>query len=64
MIVDELIEELRLHAPTANVRFSIADDESEDPGERWFCEEGIEECFGDVNEVTICLVGRSNHSSK
>lgn len=61
--VAELIEQLQKHEPNALVRFSVADDESEDDGERWFCEDGIEDCFGDAAEVTICLVGRSNYSS-
>lgn len=61
--VAELIEQLQKHEPDALVRFSVADDESEDAAERWFCEDGIEDCFGDAAEVTICLVGRSNYSS-
>jgi hypothetical protein len=61
--VTQLIEQLQKHEPNALVRFSVADDESEDDGERWFCENGIEDCFGDASEVTICLVGRSNYSS-
>jgi hypothetical protein len=62
MKVHELIEKLQEHEPNADIRFSIADDESKDNGERWFCENGIEDCFGDAAEVTICLVGRSNYS--
>ena len=63
MTVAELIDQLQQYEPKAVVRFSVADDESEDDGERWFCETGIEDCFGDASEVTICLVGRSNYSS-
>ncbi len=60
MIVADIIEILSKHDPNAILRFSVADDESEDDGERWFVESGIEDCFGDAAEVTICLVGRSN----
>lgn len=60
LTVQSLIDLLKLHEPTASVRFSIADDDSPDDGERWFAEEGIEGCFGDKLEVTICLVARSN----
>lgn len=69
MTVAELIEQLRQHNPKSIVRFSIADDESLDDGERWFCEDGVEDMFGNETggfgvrnqtELTICLVGRSN----
>ena len=60
MQVQELIDLLKLHAPSAVLRFSVADDASPDEGERWFCEDGIEDCFGNSSEVTICLVGKSN----
>lgn len=63
MTVQEFIEMLEKHHPGANVRFSVADDSSEDEGERWFVEDGIEDLFGDVGEITICLVGKSNLSS-
>ena len=58
--VSEMMEILGSHVPSARLRFSVADDSSDDPGERWFCEDGIEDCFGDATEVTVCLVGRSN----
>jgi hypothetical protein len=65
MTVGEMIEILQKHNPNAYLRFSVADDKSEDEGERWFCEDGIEDCFSDTGdsfatEVTICLVGKSN----
>lgn len=66
MTVDDLLSILHGFSPSATVRFSVADDSSEDPGERWFCEDGIEDCFADsddhdeASEVTICLVGKSN----
>jgi hypothetical protein len=63
MTVAELIEQLSQHNPKSVVRFSIADDESLDDGERWFVDDGIEDMFGDQNELTICLIGRSNISS-
>ena len=70
--VKDFTDELQKYNPDAYVRFSIADDESEDDSERWFCEDGIEDVFGnskpqtldhdieDEIEVTICLVGKSN----
>lgn len=60
MLVEDMIRELQKHHPKAELRFSVADDSSEDDGERWFVEDGIEDCFGDESEVTICLVGKSN----
>jgi hypothetical protein len=71
MTVAELIEQLSQHNPKSVVRFSIADDESLDDGERWFVEDGIEDMFGNEKggvgvcnqtELTICLIGRSNLS--
>lgn len=64
MTVDDLIQILKVHPPDARVRFSIAIDEKEDDEERWFCEDGIADCFAiDNSEVTICLVGESNYLS-
>lgn len=63
MQVKDLLAQLAKHNPEAELRFSVADDDSEDDGERWFVEDGIEDCFGDDGEVTICLVGKSNLSS-
>lgn len=60
MTVAEFIDELKHYNPNATLRFSVADDESKDAGERWFVENGIEECIGDESEVTVCLLGRSN----
>jgi len=66
MTVAELISELSRFNGDAVVRFSVADDSSEDELERWFVENGIEDCFGNgqedkrSSEVTICLVGVSN----
>lgn len=68
--VAELIEQLSHHNPKAVVRFSVANDDSEDDGERIFCEDGVEDMFGNEagsdfgvrtqTELTICLVGYSN----
>ncbi len=68
MKVKELILALSKHNPESAVRFSMAIDTSEDPGERWFCEDGPEELIDNGNhhvgivetEVTVCLVGVSN----
>ena len=69
MTVQEWIEMLAAHNLKANVRFSIADDTSEDDQERWFAEDGVHACFGDRHptggietetEVTVCLVVESN----
>ena len=69
MKVKELIEMLAAHNLDANVRFSVADDASEDDQERWFTEDGVHDCFGDRHptggietetEVTLCLVVESN----
>ena len=72
MTVQELIDILSDYNPDAAIRFSVADDESEDEGERWFCEDGVEACFGEgpgpsdgpdrYTEVTVCLVGKSNYA--
>lgn len=53
----QILEQYPTHAV---IRFSIADDQSEDPGERWFVEDGIYDHFISGDEVTICLVGQSN----
>jgi hypothetical protein len=69
MTVGDLIKELSRFNSDAVVRFSVADDKSDDELERWFCEDGIEDCFGNgqedkrASEVTICLVGVSNMSA-
>lgn len=69
MNVGALIEMLSKHNPKAIVRFSVADDASEDETERWFAEDGIVDCFGNGHpdlgadnetEVTLCLVVESN----
>ena len=61
MKISELMAELKKFDPQSIVRFSVAnDDEGFDPAERWFCEDGIHDCFFDGGEVTICLVGQSN----
>ena len=60
MRVKDLIRLMKSHNPNAIVRFSVANDLSPDPEERWFAEDGVHDCFGDDSEVTICLVVRSN----
>ena len=69
MNVKALIEILEKHNQEAIVRFSVADDASEDETERWFAEDGIVDCFGNGHpelgpenetEVTLCLVVESN----
>ena len=69
MKVREVIEMLAAHNLDANLRFSVADDASEDDQERWFAEDGVHACFGDRHptagietetEVTVCLVVASN----
>lgn len=61
MKVKELIRLLKSHEPDAHVRFSVANDHpSADPEERWFCEDGVHDSFGDSGEVTLCLVVYSN----
>jgi hypothetical protein len=68
MKVRDLIERLASHNLDANVRFSVADDASEDDQERWFAED-VHDCFGDRHptggietetEVTLCLIVESN----
>lgn len=70
MRVWELIEKLREHNTNSVVTFSIEDIDSEDIGERWFVEDGIEDIFGNghpelgvENEtvVTIKLLAKSNN---
>mgnify|MGYP003443169262 CR=1 FL=1 len=69
MTVEDMIKTLQDHNPHAILRFSIANDASEDPSDRWFCEDGIEACFGNWHgndgiehetEVTVCLVVNPN----
>lgn len=61
MKVKELIRLLKSHEPDAKVRFSVANDHpSADAEERWFCEDGVHDSFGDSGEVTLCLVVYSN----
>ena len=61
MLVEDLIRVLQHHHPKAVLRFSTAIDVFANSDERWFSEDGIEDCFGDKAEVTICLVGVSNY---
>ena len=58
--VGELIEKLKSYSPDATLRFSVDNESNPDDEERVFCENGISGHFGNENEVTICLVGRSN----
>lgn len=69
MLVREMIEMLQKHNPDAVLRFSVANDASEDETDRWFAEDGISDCFGNgypelalsnETEVTVCLVVEPN----
>jgi hypothetical protein len=69
MTIEEIIAELSQHNPKAQVTFSVSIDTSEDPEQRWFCEDGPESIFGNAHPVqerenetvvTICLVAESN----
>ena len=59
----ELRQILDNYPTHAVIRFSVADGESDDPGERWFVEDGVHHHFRFGDEVTICLVGKSNAST-
>jgi hypothetical protein len=63
MEVWELIKILEKYPRYKSVRFSMADDDSDDDGERWFAEDGVHDHFEQGGEVTICLVGKSNLST-
>lgn len=62
MTVDDFIEVLKQHDGSSIVRFSVADDESPDPVERWFVEDGMVDHFEQGGELTICLVAKSNYA--
>jgi len=65
MTVEEMILLLARYKPQAKLRFSVANDHpSADPDERWFCEDGVHDSFGDSGEVTLCLVVVSNMESE
>lgn len=69
MKVKELIAQLSEHNPEADVTFSVEIKESFDADQRFFCEDGPGDIFGNAhpllereNEtiVTICLLAESN----
>lgn len=69
--VGDLYDLLGQYPHDAKIRFSIANDETDDPGERWFVENGIYEPIWDPDargqesgELTLCLVGESNIKRK